>query len=66
MAGNILESITAQYHSLTRSGKKLADYIFAHTGEAQYFSISTLAEKQRRLRSFHYPFLSWAGACGIQ
>ena len=44
MAGNILESITAQYHSLTRSGKKLADYIFAHTGEAQYFSISTLAE----------------------
>ena len=44
MAGNILESITAQYHSLTRSGKKLADYIFAHTCEAQYFSISTLAE----------------------
>lgn len=44
MAGNILESITAQYHSLTRSGKRLADYIFAHTGEAQYFSISTLAE----------------------
>ena len=44
MTGNILESITAQYHSLTRSGKKLADYIFAHTGEAQYFSISTLAE----------------------
>ena len=44
MASNILESITAQYHSLTRSGKKLADDIFAHTGEAQYFSISTLAE----------------------
>lgn len=44
MASNILESITAQYHSLTRSGKKLADYIFAHTGETQYFSISTLAE----------------------
>ena len=44
MASNILESITAQYQSLTRSGKKLADYIFAHTGEAQYFSISTLAE----------------------
>ena len=45
MTGNILESITAQYHSLTRSGKKLADYVFAHTGEAQYYSISTLAEK---------------------
>ena len=45
LTGNVLESITAQYHSLTRSGKKLADYIFAHTGEAQYYSISTLAEK---------------------
>lgn len=44
MTGNILESITSQYHSLTRSGKKLADYIFAHPGAAQYYSISTLAE----------------------
>lgn len=44
LAGNILDSITSQYHSLTRSGKKLADYIFSHTGEAQYLSISTLAE----------------------
>lgn len=45
MAGNILESITEQYHSLTRSGKKLADYIFNHTSETQYLSISALAEK---------------------
>lgn len=44
MNNNILNSITEQYHSLTRSGKKLADYIFEHTGEAQYLSISTLAE----------------------
>lgn len=44
MSNNILNSITEQYHSLTRSGKKLADYIFAHTGDAQYLSISTLAE----------------------
>ncbi|MDO5134555.1 MAG: MurR/RpiR family transcriptional regulator [Eubacteriales bacterium] len=44
MAGNILESITEQYHSLTRSGKKLADYIFTHTADTQYLSISNLAE----------------------
>lgn len=44
MAGNILESITEQYHSLTRSGRKLADYIFNHTSDTQYLSISALAE----------------------
>lgn len=45
MNGTILEAITEKYHSLTRSGKKLADYIFGHTSETQYLSISTLAEK---------------------
>lgn len=45
MSVNILESITEQYHSFTRSAKKLADYIFEHASEAQFFSISTLAEK---------------------
>lgn len=44
MSTNVLESITEQYHSLTRSGKKLADYIFSHTTETQYLSITTLAE----------------------
>ena len=44
MNGNILEYITEQYHSLTRSGKKLADYIFTNTSNTQYLSISTLAE----------------------
>lgn len=44
MSNNILESITEQYHSLTRSGKKLADYIFANTSATQYLSISALAE----------------------
>lgn len=42
--GSILEYITEQYHSLTRSGKKLADYIFTNTAAVQYLSISTLAE----------------------
>lgn len=44
MASNVLDSITEKYHSLTRSGKKLADYIFTHTTETQYLSITSLAE----------------------
>ena len=44
MTANILEHITEQYHSLTRSGRKLADYIFSNTHDAQYLSISNLAE----------------------
>ncbi|MCI8530014.1 MAG: MurR/RpiR family transcriptional regulator [Lachnospiraceae bacterium] len=44
MSGNIVEQITEKYHVLTRSGKKLADYIFANTHDAQYLSISSLAE----------------------
>ncbi|MFR8903137.1 MAG: MurR/RpiR family transcriptional regulator [Blautia wexlerae] len=41
---SILDSITEQYHSLTKSGKKLADYVFSHTTETQYLSITSLAE----------------------
>lgn len=44
MNGNILEAITEHYHSLTRSGRKLADYIFDHASDTQYLSISALAE----------------------
>lgn len=44
MSANILDSITERYPSFTRSGKKLADYIFANTAETQYLSISALAE----------------------
>ena len=40
MADSILDSITEQYHSLTKSGKKLADYVFSHTTETQYLSIT--------------------------
>jgi len=42
---NILELITEQYHTLTRSSRKLADYILANIHDTQYMSISTLAEK---------------------
>ncbi|MCR5161788.1 MAG: MurR/RpiR family transcriptional regulator [Lachnospiraceae bacterium] len=42
---SVLEVLTENYSSFTRQGKKLADYIFAHAADAQYLSISTLAEK---------------------
>ncbi len=45
MANNILELITGQYHTLTRSSRKLADYILANIHDTQYMSISSLAEK---------------------
>lgn len=45
MAGNILDAITENYHTLTNSGRKLADYIFSNTTATQYLSISALAEK---------------------
>lgn len=44
MAENIMEAITNHYHSLTPLGKKLADYLFKHSSETQYMSISALAE----------------------
>ena len=44
LVGNILDSMTEQYNKLTRSGKKLADYIFSNTAGAQYMSITSLAE----------------------
>ena len=45
MTSTILELITEQYHSLTRSNRKLADYILANIHDSQYMSISSLAEK---------------------
>jgi DNA-binding MurR/RpiR family transcriptional regulator len=41
----ILERITDNYNVLTRSGKKLADYILLHCTEAQYMSITALADE---------------------
>ena len=44
MTDSILDAMTEQYNSLTRSGKKLANYILSNTAETQYLSISSLAE----------------------
>lgn len=44
MADSILDSITEKYNSLTKSGKKLANYILANTYDTQYLSITSLAD----------------------
>ena len=45
MAVSILDSMTERYNSLTRSGKKLANYILSNTIEVQYLSINSLDRK---------------------
>jgi len=44
MQPNILDSISNQYSQMTRSAKKLADYIFNNKSVVQYMSITSLAE----------------------
>lgn len=41
----IFETINGQYFQLTNSEKKVADYVLSHRIEAQYMSISELAEE---------------------
>lgn len=42
---NVFETISSQYFQLTNSEKKVADYILGHRIDAQYMSISELAEE---------------------
>ena len=35
---DVLDTMTGEYNNLTKSGRKAADYIFAHRVEAQYMS----------------------------
>ena len=42
-ACNFWELLRSKYSELTRSGRRVADYLTQHAGEAQYLSISSLA-----------------------
>ena len=42
---NVFETLTAVYPTLTKSGKKVADYVFNNKLETQYLSITSLAEE---------------------
>ncbi|MEG1205158.1 MAG: MurR/RpiR family transcriptional regulator [Angelakisella sp.] len=44
MPENIFDRINTQYASLTRTEKRLADYIFANRNDLQYLSITSFAE----------------------
>ena len=59
MQSNILDSIADRYNSLTRSGKKLADYILSHKSETQYMSITSLAEASRVSEATITRFWDW-------
>lgn len=45
MAHDIMDTMTSKYNSLTKSGKKVADYIFANRLEVQFMSITALADE---------------------
>ena len=47
MEANILDLISQEYNSMTRSSKKLADYIFTNKSSVQYLSITSLAEASK-------------------
>lgn len=47
MTFNVFDNITNNYEQLTRSEKKIADYIFSNQDKVEYFSIAQLASKCR-------------------
>lgn len=44
-SADVFDTITQEYNALTKSSRKVADYIFANRQEAQYLSITALAEE---------------------
>ena len=42
---DVLDTLTNEYNGLTKSGRKVADYVFANPVEVQYMSITALAEE---------------------
>lgn len=45
MANNVLDLVTQHYSRLTRSEKKIANYIFLNEGAVEYLSITSFAEQ---------------------
>lgn len=63
---DVLDTMTGEYNNLTKSGRKAADYIFAHRVEAQYMSITALAEECGRSRGHDLTVLPYAGLFRLQ
>lgn len=57
--GNIeyVSRIRAQYSSLSKKHRQIANYIFKHQQEVIHYSISTLAKKDQHRAVYYYPFL---------
>lgn len=45
MQTDVMEELARHYERLTKSGKKVADYVFAHHRDPQFMSITSLAEE---------------------
>lgn len=45
MPGDVIQELAHQYEKLTKSSKKVADYVFAHHRDPQFMSITSLAEE---------------------
>ena len=61
---NVLERMTTLYSSLTKSEKKVADYVFANQMDAQYMSITDLAAASDVAEATIFRFCKTLGFAG--
>lgn len=61
---NVLERMTALYSGLTKSEKKVADYVFANQVDAQYMSITDLAAASGVAEATIFRFCKTLGFAG--
>ncbi|MEF9976308.1 MAG: MurR/RpiR family transcriptional regulator [Oscillospiraceae bacterium] len=61
---DVMDTLTAKYMQLTKAGKKVADYIFANREEAQFLSITALAEECNVAEATVFRFCKTLGYSG--
>lgn len=61
---DVLQTLAASYNDLTKSGKKVADYVFANKAQVQYLSITALAEECGAAEATIFRFCKTLGFSG--
>lgn len=61
---DVFDRITDNYNSLTRSARKIADYVFGNRQEVQYMSITTLSEECGAAEATIFRFCQTLGFSG--
>ena len=64
MQGDVIEELARRYEKLTKSEKKVADYVFAHHRNPQFMSITSLAEECRVAEATIFRFCKTLGFKG--